>query len=210
MHIETALEGCPLVAILRGLPAADAAAVGQALVTAGVRALVVPLTHGEALDGIAALVGHLGERALVGACEVTAMADLRALVDRRARLVMTPHVDPALLSRARALDLETIAGCLTPSEAILALQAGAQALAWSPAHQSTPPALAALCGILPPDVLVLPTGRVTPEQMGHWWAAGARGFGLGGTLYAPGRTPAAIERRARACVRAIRGDTGAR
>jgi hypothetical protein len=56
----------PLVAILRGLPPADAIAVGEVLYQAGFRALEVPLNRPGALEAIAALSQRFPD-ALVGA-----------------------------------------------------------------------------------------------------------------------------------------------
>ena len=40
--------------------------------------------------------------------------------------------------------------------------------------------------VFPPEFPVLAVGSITPEKIGPYWAAGARGFGLGGSLYKPG------------------------
>ena len=57
---------------------------------------------------------------------------------------------------------------------------------------------------LPKDVVVQPVGCVKPEQMADWWAAGARGFGMGGDLFKPGFTPDEVHRRAVVAVAAVR------
>lgn len=205
MDLETALDRCPLVAILRGVGVDEARGVGEALYAAGVRVVQVPLGAPGALDSITALADRLGERALIGAGDVFSRADVDRAVAAGARLLSSPHCDPALIAAVRARGLYTLPGIFTPTEAFLALQAGASALALTPARSSSPQALAAMMSTLPPDTRVLPTGGVTPDRMGHWWAAGARGFGLGGTLYAPGRAPTEVARRARACIHALDG-----
>jgi len=205
MDFETALDRCPLLAILRGLVPAEALPVGEALVNAGVALIEVPLSSPNPLRSIATLVESVGDRALVGAGTVTMMNQLDAVAATGAHMVVCPHTDPALIARARALELVAIPGFTTPSEAFLALQAGASALALFPAQASSPAALAAMRAVLPPDTAVLPVGGITPDQMGHWWAAGARGFGLGGTLYRPGRAARDVAERARACIRALTG-----
>ncbi len=47
-------------------------------------------------------------------------------------------------------------------------------------------------------------GGVKPDDFAARWAAGARGFGLGGELYKPGMTPDEIHRRALAAVAALK------
>lgn len=203
MDFETAFARCPLVAILRGLTPAEALPVGEALVRAGLTLIEVPLDAPEALRSVATLVEIAGDRALVGAGTLTRKSQLDALVDAGGRLARSPHTDRALIERAKALGLACLPGVLTPTEALTALDAGADALTLFPAQASSPAALAALLTVLPAATRVLPVGGITPDAMGRWWAAGARGFGLGGTLYRPGRSAKAIAERARACVAAM-------
>ncbi len=205
MDFETALERCPIVAILRDLEPSEALPVGQALVGAGVTLIEVPLDAPDPMRSITTLVECFGEKALIGGGLVTAPDQVDALADAGARLVVSPHTDPALIARARARELLPLPGVLTPTEAFRALRAGAVALQLFPAQATRPQALAAMRSVLPPGTAVLPVGGITPDKMGHWWAAGARGFGLGGTLYRPGRSARDVAERARACIAAIKG-----
>jgi 2-dehydro-3-deoxyphosphogalactonate aldolase len=52
--------------------------------------------------------------------------------------------------------------------------------------------------ILPPEVDVWAVGGVGPASMAEWWAAGARGFGLGSEVYKAGQTPEETLRKSRA------------
>ena len=56
----------------------------------------------------------------------------------------------------------------------------------------------------PPEAVLLPVGGVGPDAMADWWAAGARGFGLGSELYKPGMAADEVGRRAAVAVRAVR------
>ena len=58
--------------------------------------------------------------------------------------------------------------------------------------------------VLPAATSVLPVGGITPDNMGHWQAAGARGFGIGSALYKPGKAAAEVARSARDFVAACR------
>lgn len=203
-----ALDGCPLVAILRGITPDEAAPVGRALIDAGIRVVEVPLDAPRALASIAALVEAVGDRALVGAGAVFTPSQVDGVAAAGARLIASPHTDPPLIERARALELHCTPGFQTPSEAFAALHAGADALRLFPAKAIEPVALKAMMAVLPEGTRVLPVGGITPDVMGHWWSAGARGFGLGGMLYRPGRSPKQVAERARACVVAMRGPAG--
>lgn len=207
--LHLALDRCPLVAILRDITPQEALPVGQVLVDAGVRIIEVPLNAPSPLRSIAVLAENLGDRALIGGGAVISMHQVDAVANAGGRLLVAPHTDPSMIERARALELACMPGIFTPSEAFTALQAGADALGLFPAQGASPTMLASLLSVLPRRTRVLPVGGITPEAMGHWWAAGARGFGLGGMLYRPGRKPAEVARRARACVAAIRGPVDA-
>jgi 2-dehydro-3-deoxyphosphogalactonate aldolase len=72
------------------------------------------------------------------------------------------------------------------------------AATYGPAH------LKALGAVLPAGVTIVPVGGVGPAQMAEWWAAGARGFGLGSDLYRPGMSAADVGARAAQAVAALR------
>ncbi len=203
--LALALAACPLMAILRGITPAEALPVGQVLVDAGIRVIEVPLNSPQPLRSIGVLADNLGDEALIGGGTVISVPQVDAVSSAGGRLIVSPHTDQMMIHRARSLEMSVIPGVFTPSEAFSALEAGADTLELFPAQGSSPAMLRALLTVLPAGVRVLPVGGITPEAMGLWWAAGARGFGLGGMLYAPGRKPAEVARRARACVAAIRG-----
>lgn len=200
-----ALGACPLVAILRGITPSEALPVGQVLVDAGFRIIEVPLNSPEPLRSVAVLAENLGDQALIGAGTVISMSQVDAVANAGGRVIVAPHTNPAMIARAKSLELSCVPGVFTPSEAFSALEAGADALKLFPAQGSSPAMLKSMLNVLPRGTTVLPVGGITPDTMGHWWAAGARGFGLGGTLYRPGRKPSEVARRARACVAAVQG-----
>lgn len=51
---------------------------------------------------------------------------------------------------------------------------------------------------------IMPVGGGSLAQFGEWWAAGARGLGMGGDLYKPGRGLKDISERGHAAVAAVR------
>lgn len=191
------LARCPLVAILRGLRPEDAEAVGEALVTAGIAILEVPLNSPEPFESIRRLAARFGERALVGAGTVTRAAEVAEVARAGGRLMVTPHADPALVRAAKAADLIAVPGFFTPGEAFAQLFAGADALKLFPAEAASPAVLKALLAVLPKGTPVLPVGGIGAGNLAAWRAAGAAGFGIGSALYRPGDTPAQVGEQAR-------------
>lgn len=182
------LEPLPLVAILRGLHPDEAVYVGSALADAGFRLLEVPLNSPKPFDSIRRLVDALGDAYLIGAGTVLDPARVRDVADAGGRLIVMPHADTAVIRAAKEAGLYCVPGVATPTEAFAALAAGADALKLFPAEQFAPAALKAWRAVLPAGTAVLPVGGITPGTMAPWLAAGAAGFGIGSSLYAPGRS----------------------
>jgi 2-dehydro-3-deoxyphosphogalactonate aldolase len=113
-----------------------------------------------------------------------------------------PHGDPAVIGAAKACGLYCAPGIATPSEGFAALAAGADALKLFPAELLPPAVLKALRAVFPPEVLFLPVGGITPQNLAAYRAAGANGFGLGSALYKPGMTVEQVKVNARAFVQA--------
>jgi 2-dehydro-3-deoxyphosphogalactonate aldolase len=197
-----ALSPLPLLAILRGLPAGDVPAVAERLLAAGIRVLEVPLNREGAEDSLGALVRHVGDRGLVGAGTVMRPAQVRDVVAAGGRFVVMPHGDPQVIEACRSAALPCVPGVATPSEAFAALAAGADALKLFPAQSLPPPVVAAWRAVLPEDAWLIMVGGITTASLAPYRAAGARGFGLGSPLYAPGMPLDTVERAARSFVEA--------
>jgi 2-dehydro-3-deoxyphosphogalactonate aldolase len=198
------LAPLPLVAILRGVRPDEAVPIGAALIDAGFQAIEVPLNSPEPLPSIAALAEAFGERALVGAGTVLDPADVNAVARVGGRLIVMPHGDGAVIRAAKARGLWCVPGVATPTEALGALAAGADALKMFPAEALPPAVVKAWRAVLPKETWLLPVGGITPGAIAAYLAAGANGFGLGSALYRPGLSPSEVARRAGAFARAWR------
>ncbi len=186
----------PLVAILRGLTEAEVPAVAQALFGKGFRLLEVPLNRPHALECIRLLDGIKPAGALVGGGTMTTVAEVEAVHAAGGRIMVAPNFDAAVVRRARELGMLAVPGVATPTEALAALAAGANAIKWFPAEALGPSGLRSVKTILPPGARVWPVGGVSPGNMAEWVRAGADGFGIGGRLYEPGIAIAELEARA--------------
>ncbi len=204
-HMTHTIEGrLPLVAILRGLEPERAVAVGEALVEAGFDIIEVPLNSPDPLASIAALVAALGARALVGAGTVLTEAEVDALAAIGAGLVVSPNCNPAVIRRSRAKGMVSLPGVFTPTEMFAALDAGASGLKLFPAEAASPAVIKAVRAVLPPQVPLLAVGGIGVANMGDYCAAGATGFGIGGSLFKPDKPLADIAADARAIVAAFK------
>lgn len=203
MRFDEAFAEMPLVAIIRGVKADEAVAVAEALYDAGVRLVEVPLNSPDPLDSIAALKAFEG-RMVWGAGTVLRPGGVDAVVQSGGKLIVSPNVDASVIRRAVEKGAIPMPGFSTPTDAFCAIDAGARHLKLFPAGVFGTGYLKALKDVLPPEVVVAPVGGVGPADMADWWAAGARGFGLGGALYKPGMGADEVGRRAAEAVKAVR------
>lgn len=194
----------PLVAILRGLDPSHAAEVGAALYGEGFRVLEVPLNRPGALESIAILSQSLPADTLVGGGTMLSVADVDRVHAVGGRLMVSPNCDARVIARAVELGMLAAPGIATPTEAFVALQAGAHALKLFPAEMVGHGGLKALKSVLPSGTACWPVGGISPESMAPWVAAGASGFGIGSQLYSPGKAASAVATTAAAFVAAWR------
>jgi 2-dehydro-3-deoxyphosphogalactonate aldolase len=184
MDVRRFLSELPLVAILRGLRPDDAVAIGAALVEARFRVIEVPLNSPQPFVSIERLAKAFPD-ALIGAGTVLDPDNVGRVRDAGGRLIVMPHSDAAVISRAKELGLACTPGVATPTEAFAALRAGADALKLFPAEALPPAVVKAWRAVLPKDVLLLPVGGIKPDNMKPFVDAGANGFGLGSALFTP-------------------------
>jgi len=194
----------PLVAILRGVKPDEAVAIGEALVEAGIGIIEVPLNSPDPLESIAALAGHFGDAVLIGAGTVLTVEQVGQVARAGGRIIVSPSTDYDVIAATAAEGLISAPGYFTPSEAFLALKAGATALKLFPAEAATPALVRAQRAVLPKDVPLLIVGGVKPDAVGPWFEAGADGFGLGSALYKPGQSAAQVGQQARDFVKAVK------
>ena len=204
MTFDELLQDLPLVAILRGIEPDEADAVGDALVEAGFRIIEVPLNSPEPLVSIERLRNRFDGRAIVGAGTVLSAEWVDRVADAGGQIVVSPNANVEVIARTKARGLIAFPAFFTPTEAFAAIDAGADALKLFPAEAASPKVLKAVRAVLPKDMPVFPVGGIEPDGMQPWREAGAAGFGIGGALYAPGRSAAEVGERAHRFVQAWR------
>jgi 2-dehydro-3-deoxyphosphogalactonate aldolase len=204
LSLDAALAECPVMAIVRGIRPDEALAHAEALYGAGVRAIEAPLNSPEPLDSIRRLAEAWGERMAVGAGTVLTPGAVREVANAGGRVIVSPNTAPEVIRAAVDLGLDPAPGFSTPTEAFLALEAGARHLKLFPAVTYGTAHVKQIKAVLPPEAVVWAVGGVGPDEMADWWAAGCRAFGIGGELYRPGQTPAETGRKAEHVVAAAR------
>ncbi len=187
-----AFHKVPLVAILRGLTPHEALPIGQALTEAGFALLEVPLNSPEPCASIALLATQF-PAALIGAGTVLTAAQVREVHAAGGQLIVSPNFNAEVVQEAVRLGMVCLPGILTPTEAFAALAAGAHGLKIFPAELASPAAVKAMLAVLPPGTLMIPVGGIGADNMVAWRNAGAQGFGIGSSLYKPGKSAESVK-----------------
>src|SRR5690606_621799 len=96
-----------------------------------------------------------------------------------ARFVLSPIVEREVIETTKDLGAISIPGAYTPTEIYAAFKWGADLIKVFPA--TSPGYIRELAGPLP-QIPLLPTGGITPQNIKDYKDAGAVGFGIGSAL----------------------------
>lgn len=185
-----------IIAILRGITPEEAAPVCAALIDNGITKIEVPLNSPDPFDSIANMITAAEGQALIGAGTVLTTQDVARLARIGAGMVVSPDANPEVIMATKAAQMLSFPGVFTPTEAFSALRAGADGLKFFPAFKLGIDGYAALKAVLPRDAKTYAVGGVGPADFADWQAAGITGFGIGTSLYKPGRSAADVAARA--------------
>lgn len=204
LSLKSALAEMPLIAILRGIKPEEVKPVAEALILAGIRIIEIPLNSPKPYRSLATLAQFGGAEILCGAGTVLGVDEVKAVAETGVQLSISPNTNHAVIQAAKREGLLSLPGAATPSEAFMALAAGADGIKMFPGESLPPVALKAWRAVMPEGTLLLPVGGITPETMAAYRAASADGFGIGSALYKPGMDIAELKLRADAFVQAAR------
>jgi 2-dehydro-3-deoxyphosphogluconate aldolase/(4S)-4-hydroxy-2-oxoglutarate aldolase len=200
------IVGPRVVAIARGLPADDVARIAEGLHAGGIRAFEITLNSPDALGSIAMLARGWGQRLLVGAGTVFDVERATQAADAGASFIVSPHTDPALIDWAVGRGLPVFPGAFTPTEILVAWNAGATAVKLFPASVAGPAFVREFRGPFR-DIPLIATGGVTIESAPTFLAAGAAAVGMGSWLTGDG-DPEGIADRAARLIQALADGAG--
>ena len=175
------------IAIFRGVPEALTLPMAEALYIGGIRLLEItfdqqdPERIPKTCTLIEALVSRFGEKLGIGAGTVLSAEEVRSAAAAGASFMLAPNTDPLVIRAALEVGAEPIPGAFTPTETVVAAQAGASLIKVFPAGMLGPAYIKALAAPLS-HVRYLAVGGITAENQQAYLDAGAVGTGVASGL----------------------------
>ena len=171
-----------IVPVIRGASQREAHLAAAALSRGRIPIVEVTMTVPGAIDVIRDLVRTAGDELLVGAGTVRNPDVASECIDAGAQFLVTPGLNFRTIERALQANVLLMSGALTPTEIMMAWDAGADFVKVFPCGPvGGPKYLKALKSPLP-DIPLVPTGGVTLESAADYLRAGAAALAVGGEL----------------------------
>lgn len=160
MNIREIVGTAPVIPVLTVSVLEHAVPLARALVAGGLRVLEITLRTPIALEAIAAIRRAVTD-AIVGAGTLTRAVDFAAAARAGVQFAVTPGLTPELASAAHEVSLPLLPGVMSPTELIVARNAGFNVLKLFPALQAGGVAMVRALAAPFPDVVFCPTGGIT-------------------------------------------------
>lgn len=176
-----------IIAIVRGIPCSRIVETAEALLSGGIRCLEITFDHAsrdgiqETLQSIRLLNMRLGSDLMIGAGTVLTQEEVVLAREAGAKYIISPDVNPEVIRLSRSLDLVSIPGAYSPTEAVAAYRAGADFVKMFPAGLLGPEYFRALKGPLG-FIRFSAVGNIDAGNLYDFLKAGVSSFGIGGSL----------------------------
>jgi 2-dehydro-3-deoxyphosphogluconate aldolase / (4S)-4-hydroxy-2-oxoglutarate aldolase len=181
-RVERRIVDGGIVAVLRGIDAERIVPVARAIHDGGVDAIEITANDPRVREKVAAVDDALSSTdAVVGAGTVLDEPTAQSVIDAGAEFVLSPDVNPEVVRTCNRHGVLSAPGVMTPTEAVTAIDAGADVLKMFPASTVGPSHIGALQGPLG-EIPIVPTGGVSLENVDSFFEAGAAAVGVGSAL----------------------------
>ena len=170
-----------VVAVIRTDNSEWAYNLAKAFNSTSVIAIEITMTVPRALDIIHRLIDEGVQR--VGGGTVRTLEQVESLAKMKASFAVSPHSDERIIKRCVELNLPVTPGTLTPSEMVRAMQWGATSAKVFPINSVG--GLSYVKYVLEPlpDIPLVVSGGVTPEEVQKYLDLGCVGVCMGGALW---------------------------
>ena len=168
-----------IVVVIRGDSVEQALKTVDACYKGGIRFIEVTFTVPHADVIISTLCDKFkGTDMVVGAGTVLDPETARAAILAGAQFIFSPSFSEETIRLCNRYAVAVVPGIFTPTEAVRALELGADFVKLFPGDVATPAGLKAIRGPLP-QLKIMPTGGVSLSNVEDWFKAGAVAVGAG-------------------------------
>ncbi|MBW4827982.1 MAG: bifunctional 2-keto-4-hydroxyglutarate aldolase/2-keto-3-deoxy-6-phosphogluconate aldolase [Clostridiaceae bacterium] len=175
------IENTGIVAVVRAENDEHAKDIAYACMDGGIHAIEIAFTVPGAHKVIESLVEEFGDNLLVGAGTVLDSETARVAILAGAKYIVSPAFDLDTAKLCNRYQIPYMPGCMTLTEMIRAMEAGADIIKVFPGSVFGPSFIKAVKGPLPQAVL-MPTGGVNLDNVDQWIKNGCVAVGVGGGL----------------------------
>ncbi|KAE9634507.1 bifunctional 4-hydroxy-2-oxoglutarate aldolase/2-dehydro-3-deoxy-phosphogluconate aldolase [Defluviitalea raffinosedens] len=173
-----------IVAVVRAENEEKAEKIAQACIEGGIPAIEVTFTVPRADRVIESLKSKFTkDELIVGAGTVLDSETARVAILAGAEYIVSPGFDLETAKLCNRYQIPYMPGCMTITEMIRAMEAGADVIKVFPGSAYGPDIIKAIKGPLPQAVL-MPTGGVSLDNVDQWIKNGCVAVGVGGELTA--------------------------
>ena len=199
-----------VVAVVRAENEEGAEKISRACIEGGISAIEVTFTVPGADKVITSLKNKFSkDELIVGAGTVLDSETARIAILAGAQYVVSPCFDLETAKLCNRYQIPYMPGCMTISEIVQAMEAGADVIKVFPGNAFGPDFIKAIKGPLPQATL-MPTGGVSLDNVDQWIKNECVAVGVGGDLTAGAKTGnyALITETAKAFVRKVKEARG--
>ena len=200
-------EDC-LVAVVRAKNKEQGEKVIDAIVAGGIKFIEITMTmdEGNPVEFIQFMADKYrnNDRVVIGAGTVLDPETARAVILAGANYVVSPGLNVETIKLCNRYRIPMLPGVMSPTEAIMALEAGCEIIKVFPGNVVGPGAISSFKGPLPQGDF-MPSGGVDVDNVDKWIKAGACAVGTGSSLTKGAKTGdfAAVTAKAREFVEAV-------
>lgn len=176
------IEETGIVAVVRAENAEEAIKIADAVKAGGIEAIEITMTVPGAVDVIKELSHTFSQNEiLIGAGSVLDAETARSCILAGAEYIVGPTLDVETIKLCNRYQKPVMPGAMSVTEALRAMEAGADVVKIFPATLFGPKIIRAIKGPIPQAPL-LPTGGVNPDNVKEWFRAGSFAVGAGSAL----------------------------
>ncbi len=201
-------EDC-LIAVIRAKNKEQGEKLVDSIIKGGINFIEITMTmdEGNPVEFIAFLAQKYKDnpKIVIGAGTVLDPETARLVILAGANYVVSPAFNPETIKLCNRYRVPVLPGVMSPTEAVMALEAGCDVIKLFPGNILGPAAISTYKGPLPQGEF-MPSGGVDVDNVDKWLKAGAYAVGTGSSLTKGAKTGdfEAVEAKAKEFVEAVK------